>query len=147
MKAAQGELGRIFVLRLEDGDLLPQCVEEFARDNNVEAGVCALVGGIGSGKMVVGPEDGDAEPITPMLHAITGVAEAAAVGTLFPNERGEPVLHMHAALGREGATATGCIRPGVEVWKIAELVLIEIKGTGMARRLDPNLNAVVLSAE
>lgn len=145
MQAAQGELGRVFVLRLEDGDRIPDCIEAFALSQGVQGGVCYLVGGIGGGKLVVGPEDGKAATIKPMLAPILDAYEVAAVGTLFPDSTGAPKLHMHAALGRGDSPLVGCVRPGVDVWKLGEAVLIEIKDTGLTRKLDPSLGVQVLS--
>lgn len=145
MKAAEGKLGRIFVLRLEDGDLIPDCIEKFAGEKGLQGALCAFVGGIGQGTLVVGPEDGDASPIVPMLERFAGVHEAAAVGTIFPDEQGNPRLHMHAALGRAGQTRTACVRTGIDVWKIGEVVILEILDPGMVRRLDETTGFQVLS--
>lgn len=137
MQFAQGSLGRVFVLRLEDGDRLPDTIEQFAAEHGVNEAFCAMLGGAGPGRLVVGPEDGDASPITPLFTAVDNVHEAAAVGTIFPNEAGRPVLHMHAALGRRGNTVTGCVRAGVDIWKVGEVVILELTGLGLARKLDP----------
>lgn len=147
MKAAQGSMGRVFVLRLEDGDTLPDCIEQFAQDNAINGGLVALVGGIGSGTLVVGPEDGDAEVITPVTRAFKAAHEASALGTLFVNSAGKPKLHMHTTLGRGDNTLMGCIRQGVDVWKIAEVVILEIVDSGMVRKLDPAFNLELLTAE
>jgi predicted DNA-binding protein with PD1-like motif len=147
MIATEGALGRVFVLRLEEGDRLPDCVEQFAAEKGIHGGFCALLGGIGSGKLVVGPEDKDASPVTPILQHIQNVHEAAALGTIFPSEDGTPRLHMHAALGRDGNTHTGCIRTGIDVWKICEVVILEIPGTGMIRKKDRSMGFEVLSTE
>lgn len=72
-----------------------------------------------------------------MLHKLDSVHEAAAVGTIFEDEEGQPKLHMHAALGREGKTRTGCIRPGVHTWVIGEVVIIEVVNSAMIRKTDP----------
>lgn len=146
MIARQGSQGRVFVLRLEDGDRMPSCLEQFAAENGIESALAVMLGGVGAGRIVVGPEDGTATPITPMLHQIADVCEVAALGTLFPDAAGKPVLHMHAALGRGDETHTGCIRPGIEVWKIAEVVVLEILGTGLSRVVDAALGATVLDA-
>jgi predicted DNA-binding protein with PD1-like motif len=61
-----------------------------------------------------------------MVHTLRGIQEVLAVGTLFPDEAGNPVLHMHAAVGREGGATVGCTRAGVEVWLVGEVVLLEI---------------------
>ena len=63
-----------------------------------------------------------------MIHTLRGAQEVLALGTLIPNEAGEPVLHMHAAAGREGQATVGCTRAGVEVWLVGEVVLLEILG-------------------
>jgi predicted DNA-binding protein with PD1-like motif len=147
MKAVEGSLGRVFVLRLEDGDLIPDCIERFAEEKRITGGFCALLGGIGDGKIVAGPEDGSARPVEPIIHRITDVHEAAAVGMIFPDEDGIPRLHMHAALGRAGRTSTGCTRTGLTVWQIVEAVIIEITGTGLERKLDPVTGFSMLSAD
>jgi predicted DNA-binding protein with PD1-like motif len=136
MKFAQGSLGRVFVLRLEDGDRIPDTIESFAADHGVNRAFCALLGGLGPGRLVVGPADGEASPVEPMFHSIDNIHEAAAVGTIFPDAEGQPKLHMHSALGRDGQTRTGCVRAGLDVWKIAEVVILELTGLSMTRRLD-----------
>lgn len=146
MQAAQGTLGRVFVLRLEDGDRIPGCIEEFAAGCGVARGFCLLLGGAGGGRVVVGPRDGQAAKIEPMLAALSGAHEIAAVGTLFPDEAGRPRLHMHAALGRGEAPLVGCVRQGVDIWKLGEVVLVEIHGN-MRRAVDPAFGFEVLEVE
>lgn len=143
MKTAQASLGRVFVLRLEDGDTVPQCVEEFAAENNVQRAFLAMIGGVGQGKLVVGPKQGDAPKIEPMTWSVPDVCEAAAVGTIFPDEQGRPKLHMHSALGRGDETHTGCVRLGIGVWKICEVILFEILGD-MVRKIEPKFGFEVL---
>jgi predicted DNA-binding protein with PD1-like motif len=147
MKHSEAKLGRIFVIRLEDGDSLPDSIEAFASENGVERGMCILVGGAGPGSLVVGPEDGDAVPVVPMLHTIKDVHEIAGVGTVFPDETGKPVLHMHAALGREGNTRAGCVRKGVDIWKVGEVILLEITENRSQRKMDPNTGFELLQPE
>jgi len=145
MKVSQGYLHRVFVLRLEDGDVVPDCIEQFASEHRVDKAFCALLGGIGGGRLVVGPEDRDAEPVVPMVETFNNVHEAVAFGTIFPDEQGQPTLHMHAALGRGNQTLAGCVRKGIEVWKIAEVIILEILGTELKRRVDPRTGFEVLS--
>ena len=138
MRYSEAALGRVFVLRLEDGDPLNATLEAFAREQRIGRGVAFYVGGgAGGTSLVVGPDASRHDAIVPLLHTLTGAHETFAVGTLFPNEAGEPVLHMHAACGREGGATIGCARAGLETWLIGEVVLIEITGTTALRRLDP----------
>ncbi len=67
------------------------------------------------------------------------------MGTIFPNEAGEPMLHMHAASGREGAATVGCTRAGLQTWLVGEVVLLEITGTEARRELDAGTGFQLLS--
>jgi len=136
MKSTEGKLGRVFVIRLEDGDVLPGCIEKFAEEKGVSVGHAILVGGIGEGQIVVGPRYSRKMPPEPMLLPVDGAHEVAGVGVLAPGEDGKPVLHMHAALGRSGQTMTGCLRPGVTTWLVGEVILYEILGVKVARLKD-----------
>lgn len=137
MKYSQGAVGRVFVLRLEDGDFLNDTLEAFAREHDVERGLAFYLGGSADGsRVVVGPDAAREDAVIPLVHVLAGAQEAFAVGTLFPNEAGEPVLHMHAASGREGAATVGCTRAGLQTWLVGEVVLLEIVGTEARRVLD-----------
>lgn len=138
MRYSEGSLGRVFVLRMDDGDPLNTTVEAFAREQGVARGVAFYVGGgAGGTSLVVGPDATRSDAVVPLLHALSGPSETVAFGTLFPDETGNPVLHMHAACGREGDATVGCTRAGLKTWLIGEIVLIEILGTEASRRLDP----------
>ncbi len=138
MKCSVGSAGRVLVIRLEDGDVLHECVERAAKENGIARGAVLALGGADQGsRMVVGPRDGRSERIEPMLAQLAGESELAAVGTIFPDENGEPSLHMHASAGRDGRSVTGCVRAGVKVWLIQEVVVIEILGTASRRVKDP----------
>lgn len=136
MKAAAGSIGRIFIIRLEDGDRVPDCLEQYAAENAVRCAQVILLGGIGGGNLVVGPRRSDEMPPEPMLLPVDGAHEVAAVGLLVPGPDGQPMLHIHGALGRAGQTVTGCLRPGVDTWLVGEAVMIEVLGTAAARQAD-----------
>jgi uncharacterized protein len=147
MQYSEGSLGRIFVLRLEEGERLNETLEAFAREHEVQRGLAFYLGGSAHGsKVVVGPEANRGEAIIPMIHTLAGAREVLALGTLFPNAAGEPVLHMHAAAGREGDAVVGCTRAGVDVWLVGEVVLLEILGSPAWRRQDPATGFQLLQA-
>jgi predicted DNA-binding protein with PD1-like motif len=138
VKYSQAQPGRIFVIRLEDGEILHEVLEKFAADRGVERAYLIAVGGAGTGSaLVVGPEDPEARPVPPLTRILDGVHEIAGVGTLFPGADGRPLLHIHLACGREGKTVTGCGRTGVKVWQVAEVIMVELTGTDARRKLDP----------
>jgi predicted DNA-binding protein with PD1-like motif len=136
MMASEGQIGRIFVIRLEEGDVIPECLERFAEEKGVSVGHVVLIGGIGEGQIVVGPRNSDARPPDPMLLPVDGAHEVVGLGIIAPDENGGPVLHIHASLGRSGNTMTGCLRPGVSTWLVGEAILYEIIGAHAARVKD-----------
>ena len=148
MRFSTARMGRIFVIRLEDGEVLHETIERFAEEQGIGAATLMIVGGADEGsKLVVGPEKGRAVPVNPMTHVLADVHEIAGTGTLFPDEEGKPVLHMHLACGREGSTVTGCVRTGVKIWQIGEVILFELIDTPAIRKVDPRLGFKLLSPE
>jgi predicted DNA-binding protein with PD1-like motif len=136
VKATEGHIGRVFVLRLEDGDVIPDCIEGFAAEKGISVGQVVLVGGIGGGKIVAGPKDSAEMPPEPMFLPIDGAHEVVGVGIIAPDKSGKPTLHIHASLGRSAKALTGCLRPGVTTWLVGEAVIYEILGARAARLPD-----------
>ena len=68
-------------------------------------------------------------------------------GTLFPDEDGNPVVHIHISAGRNESTKTGCIREGVKVWEVMEIVLIELVYTKGKRIFDEKTGLKLLKPE
>jgi len=147
MKACEGQVGRVFVIRLEEGDVVPESIERFAEEKGISVGQVILVGGIGDGEVVVGPQSSDEMPPQPMLLPVDGAHEVLAAGVLAPDENGKPILHIHGALGRSGQTMTGCLRPGVTTWLVVEAILYEILGTKTTRVWDEESNFHLLEPE
>ena len=138
MKFGSANPGRIFILRLEDGEILHETVEAFAREQGIRSAALIVLGGADEGsRLVVGPQAARSSPVVPMEHVLDGTCESTGVGTIFPNADGKPILHMHIACGRKEKTVTGCVRRGVKVWQVMELILWELTGTDAKRVLDP----------
>lgn len=146
MKYSEAKLGRIFVIRLEDGDIIHEAVENFARQNSIRAATLIVLGGADEGStLIVGPDNGRASSVVPMTHILDNVSEATGVGTIFPDDEGNPVVHMHIACGRKSATITGCIRRGVRVWHVVEIILLELLDSTGVRLLEPALGFKLLN--
>jgi len=138
MKYTEAQQGRVFVLRLEDGDIVHKVIEDFAREKSITAGMLIVVGGADEGsRLITGPVDGRQIPVEALTQVLDNVHETTGVGTLFPDEDGNPILHMHTACGRNASTVTGCIRTGMKVWQVMEVVMIELVNTAAVRALDP----------
>jgi len=137
MKYSEAKQGRVFVIRLEDGDILHESIEKFAREKSIKAASLIILGGADAGsKLVVGPEEGRVLPVIPLKHTLNDVCEIVGVGTIFPDKDDNPFLHMHIACGRKTNSVTGCIRRGVKVWHVMEVILTELLDTKARRVLD-----------
>jgi predicted DNA-binding protein with PD1-like motif len=134
MKAVEGRIGRIFVLRLEHDDPVPGCIEEFAAENRIRLAQVVFHGGIYKGDLVAGPRITEEPKPVPIVLPVREANESLAVGVIAPDKSGKPVLHMHGSLGRSGQTMTGCFQKGVTTWLVGEAVIYEIlSANGVAR--------------
>jgi predicted DNA-binding protein with PD1-like motif len=145
LKYSETRQGRVFVIRLEDGEILHEILERFAAEQGIKAAFMIVLGGADKqSRLVVGPEDGWTTPVNPMTFELDNVHEIVGTGTLFPDDERKPMLHMHVAGGRKDVTITGCVRTGVKVWQVVEVVLIELLDTSASRVLEPALGFKLL---
>ncbi len=82
-----------------------------------------------------------------MEYVLDNVYEVTGTGTIFPDEKGNPILHMHISCGRKSSTVTGCIRNGVKVWQIMEVILFELIDTKALRTFDSNTGFKLLQIQ
>jgi predicted DNA-binding protein with PD1-like motif len=140
MKYSQARQGRVFILRLEDGEIVHEVIEKFAMDHDIKAASLSIIGGADDGsELVVGPKEDRGLPLHPMQLALEHAHEVTGTGTLFPDDQGQPLLHMHMACGRKDTTTTGCIRSGVKVWRIMEVIIFELLDTEAKRLVEEPL--------
>lgn len=145
MKYSEARQGRVFIVRLEDGEIVHEVIEKFAVDHNILAASLIVVGGADDGsKLVVGPESDRVLPLVPMNLELSGTHEVAGTGTLFCDVEGTPLLHMHMACGRQDEAIIGCIRSGVKVWRIMEVIIHELLDTEAKRVIEAPLDLKLL---
>ena len=145
MRYSTAQPGRVFVLRLEDGEIVHEVIERFALEQGIEAASLLIIGGADDGsRLVVGPAEDRGLPLSPMKLQLDHAHEVTGTGTLFRDDEGVPLLHMHMACGREGKTITGCIREGVRVWHVMEVVIHELVGSTARRRVEEPLRLKLL---
>lgn len=145
MKYAEAKQGRVFVIRLEDGEILHEEIEKFAKQHAISAGFLTVVGGADvNSELIVGPETPRDIPVKPVSLKLENVHEVSGVGTLFPDDLGNPTLHMHMACGHQKATITGCVRKGVRTWHILEVILVELLDVECRRMPNPEMGFKLL---
>lgn len=145
MRSAEMSSGRIFVLRLEPGEMLHEVVEDFAARNGIHNAEFFALGGVDAGsRMVVGPSLPIGDRIVPIIHELDAPCEFVGTGTIFSDEEGRPIMHMHGSVGRDGASVTGCFRTGMIAWLVLEVVITELVGDGPVRKLDDKTGFKIL---
>jgi predicted DNA-binding protein with PD1-like motif len=142
MEYVQGELGRIFVARLHEGESIYEAVETIARRESLTAAAVLAVGGMRSGKVVTGPEQLTGT-IVPHIEAFDDARELVGVGTVFMQD-GRPSLHFHAGIGRGDRALVGCPRAAMSVFLVLEVIIIELCGIAAARVLDEDAGVHLL---
>ena len=126
MKYSEAKQGRVFIIRLEDGDIIHQELEKFAADHSIKAASLIILGGADKGSVLItGPMLSRSQTITPITATLDDAHEILGVGTIFPDQDGKPYLHMHIACGRDKSVTVGCVRKGVKTWHILEVIMTE----------------------
>lgn len=145
MKYSEAKQGRIFIIRLEDGDIIHEKIEKFAQKKSIKAASLIILGGVDkNSNLIVGPKNGRSKPIIPKEYLLENIHEITGTGTIFPDEKGTPLLHMHISCGRNSSTKTGCIRKGVITWHVLEVILFELINTNATRVFDPAIKLKLL---
>lgn len=143
MRYTQGNLGRVFVAKLDDGEAIYDSVLEIANREGISSAAVMAVGGIRRAKVVTGPEDPNSE-VVPIVSEFDDARELVGFGTIFPLD-GKPSLHMHAGIGNHEQVMIGCPRIAADVYLVLEVVIIELLGVEATREFDPRWAVHVLS--
>ena len=136
MKYDIGAVGRVVIARFEDGDNIYDELENLCKYENIKSAVFWIIGGVQNVEVVTGPEDHRKRPLNAIVAKLDGVQEILGTGTIFRNSKDIPKVHMHASLGHDSKTVTGCPRINLDCWLINEVVLMEITGIDAARLKD-----------
>jgi hypothetical protein len=134
MQYTEGQIGRVFVVRIDDGEDMLISLRQFISDKSIQAGSILFLGALMNGRMVTGPEDPVIPPV-PHFVMFEGGWEVFGVGTIYPGEGG-PHIHYHASVGRSGHALTGCLREKAITYLIVEAVIMEFNGLSARREFD-----------
>lgn len=135
MEYTSGKMGRVFVLKFSDSDVLLKEIGKFAKKEKVKTAVFLLIGALKKGHVVTGPKK-PVIPPEPNWVSFKDGWETMGVGTLYVNKEG-PQIHIHASMGKKNKVITGCVRRESEVFLVVEAVVFELKGVKATKGLDP----------
>ena len=135
MKYTKGSIGRIFLLKFEDDDILLNELDKFARHEKLKAATFVFLGALKKGHIVTGPK----KPIIPPEPNWTKFKdgwEVMGIGTIFTNKKG-PQIHIHTSMGKKNKVITGCVRKDTKVFLVIEAIVFELKGVKATKEIDP----------
>jgi uncharacterized protein len=134
MKYTKGSMGRIFLLKFDNNDVLLEKIEAFARKEKVKSAVMLFIGALKEGNLAAGPKK-PVIPPQPFKVNFQDGWEAMGIGTIIPGDSG-PQIHIHASMGKNKQVLTGCVRKGSKVFLVIEAVVFELKGVKAGKSLD-----------
>ena len=137
-----GRPGRIVVVRFSDGEDVLGGIAQICRTEGIRAASFNVVGGMKSGRFVVGPETEEMPPV-PVWRKLEESHEAVGFGTIFWDKE-QPKVHFHGAFGKWDSVKAGCLREGSEAFLVLEVVITEILDVNIIRELDPVSGMVLI---
>ena len=135
MRYSKGTIGRIFLLKFEDDDIVIRELDKFARKERLNAATFIFLGALKKGDIVTGPKEPIIPPEPNWVKFKDGW-EVMGIGTIFTNKIG-PQIHIHTSMGKKNKVITGCVRKDSKVFLVIEAVVFEMKGVKAAKEIDP----------
>jgi len=135
MKYTQGSIGRIFLIKFDNNDILLEKLSELVRKEKIKAATLIFLGAMRKGLLVTGPKN-PVIPPQPNKISFKDGWEVMGLGTVFANKKG-PQIHIHGTMGKKSKTLTGCVRGRSRVFLVLEAVLMELKGVKATKDIDP----------
>ena len=136
MEYTQGQIGRIFLLKFNDDDIVIEELEKLARKEKIRSAVFIFLGALKKGHLVAGPKKPIVPP-EPHWLVFKNAWEALGVGTIFSNKK-RPQIHIHTTMGKKNNVLTGCLRKDSKVFLVLEAVVFELKGVRAVKGIDPS---------
>lgn len=134
MQYSEGQVGRVFTVRIDDREDLIRELQRFVVAMKIQNGIIHFLGAARSARVATGPREAAIPPI-PRHEEILGGWELLGLATIYPGEDG-PSIHLHTAAGRGIRALSGCLKDRAEVYVVIEAIIIEFIGISAKRLPD-----------
>lgn len=134
MEYSTGNIGRVFTVRLDQGDDILSELEDLAVKENIRSAMFMMLGAVKQASLVVGPKINTVPP-DPQWAEFNDAHELIGIGNIFM-EGEKPKIHLHSSAGRADSVRTGCLRGQSQVFMVVEVFIMEITGIRAARIFD-----------
>ena len=142
MEYRKGTIGRIFLLKFDNNDILIDHLSDFIKKERIKAATMIFIGALRKGDLVTGPKK-PVIPPQPNKMVFKDGWETMGLGTIFTNAAG-PQIHIHASLGKKNKVLTGCVRGKSKVFLVVEAIVLELKGVKATKEIDPKTSLNLL---
>jgi uncharacterized protein len=134
MDYVHGHVGRVFLCKFQDDDVVLDELVRLARREKIKTAVFHFIGALKKGYLVTGPKK-PVIPPEPNWRTFRDGWEAMGTGTIFTNKSG-PQVHIHATMGKKNKMLTGCVRKNSKVFLVLEAVVFELKNIKATKEID-----------
>lgn len=134
MEYTKGTIGRVFLIKFVDDDVLIDQLILLAKKEKIKTASLIFIGALKNGDLVTGPKQ-PVIPPEPNRVAFKDGWEVMGMGTILTNSKG-PQLHIHASMGKKKKVLTGCLRGKSKVFLVVEAIIIELKGIKASKDID-----------
>ncbi|MBU1870130.1 MAG: DUF296 domain-containing protein [Candidatus Omnitrophica bacterium] len=135
MQYTKGRVGRVFLLKFENNDVLIDEISRLTKREKIKAATMIFLGALREGTLVTGPKKPVIPPEPNKLIFKDGW-EVMGIGTIFTNKLG-PQIHIHGSMGKKLKVMTGCVRDKSKVFLVIEAVVFELEGVKATKEIDP----------
>ena len=143
MQYTKGTIGKVFVLKFENNDILLDKLSQFIKKERLKAAVMIFIGALREGLLVTGPKKPVIPPKANEVSFKDGW-ETLGIGTIFTNKKG-PQIHIHGSMGKKNKVLTGCVRGKSKVFLVIEAAVFELKGEKASKDIDLRTGLNLLS--
>ena len=138
MQYSIGQAGRTVVARLENNEPIYESILTICQKEKIINAAVWIIGGVQKAGVVVGLENQNDLYSDPVVKNFDTAREILGIGTVFPDENNDLILHLHAGIGTKKESIIGCPRINANCWLINEIVILELKGIEAKRIKDVN---------
>jgi len=135
MQYTKGSIGRVFLVKFEDDDVLIEKLAQLVKKEKVKTASMVFIGALKKGTLITGPKK-PVVPPQPNRVMFKDGWEVMGIATVFTNKKG-PQIHIHGAMGKKSKALTGCVRELSKVFLVMEAVIFELKGVKATKDIDP----------
>ncbi|HEX5595103.1 MAG TPA: DUF296 domain-containing protein [Micromonosporaceae bacterium] len=133
---------RVLVIACDKGEETVETVTRAVRAHDIRAAQVTGVGGLQGGQLGYfnrRSRDYTRIPITEQVEVLSLLGDVA-------EHDGQPVVHLHAVLGREDGSAFGGHLLAGQVWPVLEVIVTEV-ASSLAKRFDPQTGLTLLAPQ